>query len=447
MIYLARVLGPGYFGKISFATALVAYFTLVTHLGLPLWGTREIARDSAHIKPYLGNIMLLRLGLAALSFLLLLVLLPVLHRPKELNILILLYGTGLFCSALTIDWVFQGIEKMEFVGLSRALSAFTFFGLVILFIKGQAQLFYVPCFQVAGLLFAALALIGIFIKTHGTFCLELNRNLSKKILKQALPLGFSIILIQIIYSIDIVMLGFIRSDVEVGYYNAAYKIILPLILVGSLYFDAVFPVLSKYYQSSKESLKQLQSYNARLMTIAALPLGITGSILAVPIIKQIYGAEYLQSTVAFQILIWAAALIYLNMIYARGMWACNLQNKYLKIVLGQAVINIVFNFVLIPSYGIVGAGISTVIAEFLGFFFYQHEFNKIVPVPIHHYILKPILASLLIVLFLSFTKHLNLIIVLGGVVSVYLATLFCIKGITKDDIKNIAGVFVFERSH
>ena len=312
MIYLARVLGPGYFGMISFATALVAYFTLVTHLGLPLWGIREIARDSANIRCYLGNILLLRLSLSVLSFVLLLLLLFVLQRPRELKILILIYGTGLYCSALTIDWVFQGIEKMEFVGLGRMLSALTFFGLVILFIKGQAQLFYVPCFHVAGLLLAALALMGLFIKTHGKFQLKLNRHLSKKILKQALPLGFSIILIQIIYSIDIVMLGFIRSDVEVGYYNAAYKIILPLILVGSIYFDAVFPVLSKYHKSSKESLKQLQSNNAKLMTIAALPLAITGTMLAGPLINQIYGTEYTNSTVAFQILIWAAAIIYLN---------------------------------------------------------------------------------------------------------------------------------------
>ena len=374
MIYLARVLGPGYFGKISFATALIAYFTLVTHLGLPLWGTREIARNRYNIRPYLGNILLLRLSLAALSFVLLLLLMLLLHRPLELKILILLYGTGLFFSALTIDWVFQGIEKMEYVGLGRILSAFTFFGLVILFIKGQRHLFYVPCFQVAGIFFAALALMAVFLKNYGKFRLKLDPRLSKKIFKQALPLGISIILIQIIYSIDIVMLGFMRSDLEVGYYNAAYKIILPLILVGSIYFDAVFPVLSKYHKSSLDSLEKLQSYNAKLMTIAALPLGITGTMLATPIVTTIYGKEYLNSRVAFQILIWAAALIYLNMIYARGMWACNKQNKYLKIVLGQAIINIAFNFLLISPFGIIGAASSTVIAEFAGFFFYQHEF-------------------------------------------------------------------------
>jgi O-antigen/teichoic acid export membrane protein len=446
MIYLARVLGPGYFGKISFATALLAYFTLITHLGLPLWGTREIARDSNNIRPYLGNILLLRLCLAALSFILLLLLLFFLQRPIELKILILLYGIGLFFSAITIDWVFQGIEKMEYVGLGRILSALTFFGLVILFIKGQAQLYYVPCFQVAGILLGSLILIVVFIRTCGRFRLKFDLQLSKKILKQALPLGVSIILIQIIYSIDIVMLGFMKSDVEVGYYNAAYKIILPLILVGSIYFDAVFPVLSKYHKSSMDSLEKLQSYNAKLMTIAALPLGISGTMLGVPIVTKIYGTEYLNSAIAFQILIWAAVLIYLNMIYARGMWACNMQNKYLKIVFGQAVINIILNCLLIPHYGIIGAAVSTVAAEFVGLFFYQHEFNKIVHLPIHHFILKPILASLLTLLFLAFTKHLNLIVVLGGVVSVYFAALFCIKGISKDEIKNIAGVLVFERN-
>jgi O-antigen/teichoic acid export membrane protein len=356
-----------------------------------------------------------------------------------------LYGIGLFFSALTIDWVFQGIEKMEYIGLGRILSALTFFSLVIIFIKSQKQLLYVPCFQVTGILLAALALMAIFIKTYGKLRFKFDVNLSRKILKQALPLGISIILIQIIYSIDIVMLGFMKSDVEVGYYNAAYKIILPLISVGSIYFDSVFPVISNYYEFSWDSLKKLQSYNAKLMTIAALPLGITGTMLAAPIINTLYDTNYQNSAIAFQILIWAAALIYLNMIYARGMWACNKQDKYLKIVLGQAIINIVLNFLLIPPFGIIGAASSTVAAEFIGFFFYRYEFNKIVQVPIHRYILKPGLASLLILLFLSFTKHLNLIIAAGGAVFVYFLTLFCIKGISKDDIKSIANVFAFER--
>ena len=52
----------------------------------------------------------------------------------------------------------------------------------------------------------------------------------------------------------------------------------------------------------------------------------------------------------------------------------------------------------------------------------------------------------LILIFMMYTRHLNLALVLGGAATVYFAALFCIKGISRDDLKDIAGVLVFERS-
>lgn len=67
------------------------------------------------------------------------------------------------------------------------------------------------------------------------------------------------------------------------------------------------------------------------------------------------------------------------MIYARGMWVCNKQNEYLKIVTVQVVANIGLNFILIPPLGIMGAALATLSAELIGFPFYYHEFRKIAP--------------------------------------------------------------------
>ena len=47
--------------------------------------------------------------------------------------------------------------------------------------------------------------------------------------------------------------------------NAAYKIILFVISMGALYFDAIFPLASNYFQTSIESLKTLQRYTARMI--------------------------------------------------------------------------------------------------------------------------------------------------------------------------------------
>jgi O-antigen/teichoic acid export membrane protein len=448
IVYLARVLGPGDFGKINFAIAIITYFTLIGNLGLPLWGTREIARNREKVNEYLSGILALRLCLSAMSFGLLFLVAFFLNKPLEIKYLIILYGLGLIPSALLLDWAFQGVEKMEYIGLGRILAGVVYVGLVFWFIKGSKQLFFIPCFQVVANFLAAGVLIFIFVKSFGKPRLKFDLISWGNFLWQALPLGISIIMIQIIYNIDTVMLGFMRTNVEIGYYNAAYKIILALIMVGAVYFDAIFPVISNYYKTSLDSLKKLQSYTAKLMVTIALPLAVGGTILAKPIMNLLYGPKYDNGIIAFQILIWAMALIYINMVYARGMWACNKQNEYLKIVTTQAVINIGLNFILIPPLGIVGAAISTVSAEFFGFFFYYREFNNVVPVPIHNHIFRPLLAIIPMALGLWWgLNELNLsvyLLIFTGVI-VYFIFLLLMKGVNRKEMELICNILIGNR--
>ncbi|MBI5206856.1 MAG: oligosaccharide flippase family protein, partial [Candidatus Firestonebacteria bacterium] len=90
-VYLARILGPGDFGKINFALAIITYFTLITNFGLPLFGTREIARDKEKIKECIGNILGLRFCLSILSFFLILVLVFFINKPINIKYLIIFY--------------------------------------------------------------------------------------------------------------------------------------------------------------------------------------------------------------------------------------------------------------------------------------------------------------------------------------------------------------------
>lgn len=124
-----------------------------------------------------------------------------LNKPSETKYLILLYGLGLIPSALLLDRAFQGVEKMEYLGLGRILTNGTYVGLVLWFIKSPEQLLLISCFQVAGSLLAAGILIVIVISLRGFGRPRLAFDVIswQNLLRQALPLGISIILIQIIY--------------------------------------------------------------------------------------------------------------------------------------------------------------------------------------------------------------------------------------------------------
>ena len=448
IVYLARVLGPGGFGEISFAMAIVIYFTLIADLGLPLLGTREVAREKDKIKDYLGSILTLRLLLALIGFGLLVLMTFFLNKPVEIRYLIILYGLGLIPSALLLDWAFQGMEKMEYIGLGRILSGVVYLGLVLGFVKTPNQLLLIPCFQVAGNLLAAGLLISIFVKNFGLPKFRVNFVLWKKLIHQALPIGLSLVMVQIIYYADTVMLGFMRSSEEVGYYNAAYKIIFVFILILGAYYNAVFPVISNYFKTSLHLLKKLQSYTIKLMVTVVVPLAVGGTILAKPVMNFLYGAEYASGAIALQILIWGLALICIYSVYAWGLWACDGQNKYLRVVTVQAVSNVVLNFILIPFFGLIGASVATVMAELIGVPFYYKEFNKIVQVPFYNYIVKSLLASGAMALFLYWgliELNLHLILLVAGGVFIYFAAFYLIKGFTLEEARMMYSIIFANR--
>lgn len=445
-LYVARALGPEGFGKISFSIAVIVYFVLFANLGLSIFGVRQIAANKDKAGYYLVNITLLRIFLSIAVYLALMVFVLLLPKPMDVKYLIMIFSLGIIDGLFFIDWVFQALQKMEYIAYAKVIAIGIYAGLVFLFIKGIAGIFYIPLFQFAGNILGAVFLLVIFIRKYGFPAIRADKPILKNILKQALPFGTAMFMIQLIYNVDTVMMGFMRTEREVGYYNAAYKIVLLLIGFGAIYFDAIFPIIAEYYKTSLEKLKALEDYTAKLMANIGLPVAASGMILAGPIMNLCYGDKYKEGAGALQILIWVVFLIYINMIYARGMWACGRERQYVKIVTLQALINIILNIFLIPRFGIIGAALSTVTAELSGFFFYYREFNNnVVKVYILGHVLKPAAASLIMSAFLFYGlrwSHLNLLYLVFAGAVIYIIALIAIKGITKKDVYIIKDIIM-----
>src|ERR1051326_3761285 len=290
VFYLARILGPADFGLIAFAGTVVTYFWLLADLGVPLSGTQEIARDPARIAAgYVTDVISLRLLLAFVSLALLLLFVIIIPRQADVKILVLLFGITLFPTAALIDWFFQGIEEMNYTALARALSKIIYVVLLFAFVHNSAGLLRIPIFQAVGGTVSTIILFAVYARRFGIAPLSFKFGKWKSILSRALPLGISMVMIQVMYSIDTVLLGFLRTDAEIGYYNAAYRIILFVISVGAVYFDAIFPLASNYFEKSVDSLRVLQRYTTRMIVSVACPMAFGGVVLAEPIMRLFYG--------------------------------------------------------------------------------------------------------------------------------------------------------------
>lgn len=441
VIYLARVLGPGDFGAVNFAIALTTYFTIFTDMGLGLYGTRELSRDRENLCEYLGDMLGLRVFLSAVSFSLLLLFVLMLNKPHEIKMLVVVFGLGLFPSAFLLEWAYQGIERMEYIGISRILMKAIFAALVVLFVRKHEQLILVPWFQLVVTITITAIFFFIFVRKFGAPRFRLNVREWGGMLKGALPLGISVVLIQVITNLGTVMLGFMKDDEQVGYFNAAYKIIFPVVMAAASYFDAIFPVLSNYCQTSLEKLEKIQKYTARIMVSVAVPCAVGGMLTAGPIVRLFYGPAYEPAVAVFRVLACVAAVICINMIYARGLWACNQQGVYLKIVLVQAALNLAVNLALIPRWGVVGAALGTLSAELLGLTLYGRAFKRIINVRFVPFLGRPLLAALVMAFYLVSLRQMDVYVLLIGGALVYGIFLFFAKGITREDLAGVRGMF------
>ncbi len=433
--YLARVLHASGFGKLSYAQAIISYFSLFSDMGLRAYGTREVAKNRDRIKEWVNNIVTLRIIFTILSFGILLVFLLLLPATGTREI-VALYGLSLIPAAFFLDWVFRGTERMELVGIAQVVNSLVYCGLVLLFVHSSTDLLRVPLCMIAGTSVAVVFLSVLFRKGYGWLSMTVDFTFQKRILGSAFFFGLASILTKIYYNFDTVMLGAMKGDAVVGYYSAAYRVILVLISFGGLVNQAIFPAVAQYYKKGDNTkLSLLLRFTVKAMTTVAVPLAVGGTIVARPLITLLYGSQYEHSVVAFQILIWVVAVIFVSINYGNSLMACD-RERVATIGLGAgAVTNIVLNAFLIPRFGLVGASAATLATEVGVFIYMVHFLGQIVRVHWQVYLLKPLIAAsvmgfgLLVVDF-----HVLAEIPLGVVL--YSVVLVLIGGVTKEDIRS-----------
>jgi len=398
IIYLARVLGTEAFGQLNFAIAITSYFSIFIGFGFSVYGTRELAADSGQLVPLLSSIVMWRLVLFALSLFCISLLTYLAQQLHAIRELLLLFSITLMVNIFITDWVFQGFQVMRPIGISRLLTALVIAGLTVFLITGRDDLLRVPVLQFVGGMVAVLYLYWRLRRMGvSRFYKKMTWESCSRVFLRSAPLAVSVMLIQCIYYIDILMLGLMRAESEVGIYSAAYRLILPVIFVGSIFFDALFPALVVAYKESESALHRLQVCATRIVAMAAAPVAVFGWYFSGAVVIPIYGTEYSAAGTIMPVLMLVPAIIYLNMVYARAMWACEMYTAYNIVLSAQVLINIIANLLLIPTFGILGAAISTVVAEGAGLLGYSIAYTRQrLRIPILFYLWKPFLVSIIV---------------------------------------------------
>jgi len=194
---------------------------------------------------------------------------------------------------------------------------------------------------------------------------------------------------------DTLMIGWMKTANDLGYYAAAQRPVQFLYLIPAVIATVVFPAFSRLAGKDNEKFRSLLEKSISSSFLLAIPLTLGGLILAPQIISLLFGNGYLPATTAFIFLLLTILLIFPSILIGNAIFAYNKQRQFIGYLALGALGNVVFNAVLIPPFGIAGAAFATILAQTLAIGFNWKNMKKINNFQTLKYLPRIALAGLL----------------------------------------------------
>lgn len=440
LIYIARYLGEVGFGKYSFAVSFTALFIIFADLGISNLIIRELARNKELTNEYLTNVSVIKLLLSFLAFGFIAVTINLMDYPQDTTYAVYLFGVYMILTsfALAFKSIFQAYEKMEYTAAVMIIEKIILIPLVLFVLTsgyGLIELAYVYVF--VGIVAVTLSFSIVLIKITKPKP-TINLSLWKTLIIGSIPFGLNALFGVLFFQIDTVMLSIFKDDAAVGIYNAAYVPLLALTgIISGMVVSALYPVMSRYFISSKDSLETFTVLPSKYMALIGFPIGMGCFVLADRFIALFYLDQYSASIIAFQILALFIPIRLVSSITGTLLTSINRQSLRTVSVGLSALFNIILNAVMIPYLSYVGASIATVLSEVFLYFVFIYFINKhYKKLELHKHFIKPLIASLVMGGFVFYFIGVNLLLLILSACLVYFVMLLVLRTFTQED-KNI----------
>ena len=376
--YISRVLSPEGVGITNFFFAIGNYSVLIATLGMGTYGIRQISKsrnDKEELSKTMQELIIINLVMSLFVLSILIILTFFIEKfNNELGLVIITCLTVL-SSVFSLGWLYSGLEQYDYI-TKRSLF-FKIISLILIFILVKDREDYIVYSSIT--LFSTLGsnIMNVY-HSRKYVSFKLKKNLKfKKHIKPILYLFSSLLAVNVYTNLDTVMLGFVNGDEAVGLYSVASKIkwlLLMLITSGSA---VLLPRLSLYVSNQeRDKFNKILKDTTSLILMISIPMAIYFIFMAKDSIKLLGGESFLEATFTMQILMPILIISgFSNIMGNQILLPLNKEKYFMYAVTVGAIINLILNVFLIPIYGISGAAIATLVAEF-GQMSIQWKFSK-----------------------------------------------------------------------
>lgn len=366
--WLARQWGSQAFGQIGHVSSLAGLCGFLFDLGLSNLLVRSVSRDKEKARHFLMNglMAILPLSLVGMGVI---VAAGIWTTSRAMLPVLVLVGLQMVLTATAglFRGTFYAYERMEFESIPVILDRLMWIGGGLWLSFQPASLVglfgWVVCCKALNTLVSAF-LFFRHVWPH-TEPARLSLGTQWRLLRESVPFGLNLAFSTIYVSLDILLVAHWAGDEQAGYYRAASMLLVPLTLIAAALNNSLFPRLSAAAKHDPRSAGEFSVASVQLVLALAMPVGLFVALFAEPMVRLLFGPDYMPAAQMLQLLSLVVPLRYLNNTLAASLTAHNRQTQRTICAGVAAGFNVVANVLVIHRYHALGACLTTLATDLL----------------------------------------------------------------------------------
>ncbi len=361
--YISRIFGANGLGEYSYTYNIAGYFVLFAMLGIKNYGNRTIARtrdDEETLNKNFSNIFAIHLIVSVLCVLVYILYVRFFAEMKTYAAIQTIY---VISAVFDISWFYFGIEKFKMTVIRSSIIKILNVVFIFIFVRKDTDLWKYCLIMALGMLISQVVL-WIPLKRY-VHIVKPDLKAMKIHIKPLIILFIPIIAISLYRFMDKIMIGMMSEKTELGYYENAEKVCnIPITVIAS-FGTVMLPKISNMISKSNDKLSgRYMKISMRYIMLLALALAFGLAGISDTFSVVFWGKGFASCGNIIKLLsVTIPFIAFANILRTQYLIPYQMDKEYLISVILGAVANVVVNYLLIPSYGGIGASIGTISAE------------------------------------------------------------------------------------
>lgn len=366
MPFVINMFGIEKFGLLSFATATCMLINVICDYGFNLTATRSISvniNDPTKVNQIFNSVILAKALLLCSTFVIYIAIVFSIESLRDnWQIYVLTFGL-VVGNALSPLWLYQGFQNFKFISSLNIVFKIIFTMLIFVTVNEKADFYIVPlCLSLGYVVPGLFALMHAIRKYQLSFLAPEPQQIKNNYV-EGWHIFISRIAVYSYTSLNIIFLDIFTSNLIVGYYTVASRVISAVSSVVGMVNQTLFPHLSLVWKEQRKYYFQKLTSVAVMMVLVLLCASVCIVTLAPLIVNILTGEDAELSIDLMRILSFALICLPLGGLFTQSFVTQQHNSLVTNVTLKTTVVNFIMIFIFTPLFGAYGMAFAVCMVQ------------------------------------------------------------------------------------